>query len=336
VDTTVGRPDAVVLGEALMDLLETADVGTRDAGLPGASLNISPAQRAGNPDTVFRPAVGGAPLNVAVGVARLGGTVEFLGALGTDELGRRVRALLAAAGVGTSGCPASPEPTSLALASFTGAEPDFRFYGDPPSYAAIGAGDVDPRLVAGARTVYCGSIALLRPGPLAAARAAWSVPGPVRAFDPNVRPRLVRDPAGLRRTVEEFAATAHLVKLSAPDADALFGLDPARAAAHLRSVGADTVVVTLGAAGALLAHDTEVVPVPAPAVTAVDTTGAGDATMAGLIFALARHGLPADVEGWRGHVTFATQVGALVCEIPGGATAMPTLDAVRSRFGDVP
>jgi fructokinase len=158
----------------------------------------------------------------------------------------------------------------------------------------------------------------------------------VRAFDPNVRPRLVADMGALRGVVEEFAATADLVKLSAPDADALFGLTPQEAAAHLRAVGAATVVLTLGAAGALVAHDTELVRVPAPAVRAVDTTGAGDATMAGLLFALARGGLPGDVAGWRSHVAFATAVGALVCETPGGATAMPTIPALRARFDGLP
>ncbi|WP_344083881.1 carbohydrate kinase [Luedemannella helvata] len=323
-DTTDGSPDAVVLGEALMDLLETPDSG------PQTALASGPT------NTVFRPVVGGAPLNVAVGVARLGGRAVFLGALATDELGRRIRALLDAAGVDTAGCPASPAPTTLALASFTGAEPDFRFYGQPPSYAAIGPDDVDRRSLATARTLYCGSIALLQPGPLAAARAAWSVPGPLRTLDPNVRPRLTPDPAALRATVEEFAATAHLVKLSEPDARELFDLDPDAAAAHLRAVGAATVVVTLGAAGALVAHDTTVVRVPAPRVRAIDTTGAGDATMAGLLFALARAGLPGDASGWRSHVAFATSVGALVCETPGAATAMPTLAALRSRFPTLP
>ncbi|MFC7479302.1 carbohydrate kinase [Luedemannella flava] len=323
-DTTDPSPDAVVLGEALMDLLETPDTDSHTA------LTSEFANQDGS---VFRPVVGGAPLNVAVGVARLGGSARFLGALSADELGRRIRALLGAAGVDTTGCPTSPAPTTLALTSFTGSEPDFHFYGDPPSYAAIDAGDVVERAIAGARTLYCGSIALLQPGPLAAAREAWSVRGPLRTFDPNVRPRLTPDPAALRAVVEEFAATAHLVKLSAPDARELFGLGPEQAAAHLLAAGAATVVVTLGAAGALVAHHTTVVRVPAPTVSAVDATGAGDATMAGLLFALARAGVPDD---WRAHVAFATAVGALVCETPGGATAMPTLTAVRARFPGLP
>jgi fructokinase len=286
-------------------------------------------------ELVYRPAVGGAPLNVAVGLARLGSGVEFAGSLGDDVLGRRVRAFLADAGVSTGGLRTVPGPTTIALTSFAGAEPDFHFYGEPPSYGQFGQTDLDLSRVAGAAAVYCGSIALLCPPVLAAARAAWAVPGPLRALDPNIRPRLLGDPAAHRAVIEEFAATADLVKLSAPDATALYDADPEEVARRLREVGARAVVVTLGAAGALVAADGTWEQVQPPPVRAIDATGAGDAMMAGLLHALLTRGVPGAAPAWRDLVGFATAVAGLVCEAPGGATAMPTYDQLIARFPEL-
>jgi len=304
---------AVVMGEALVDLLET--------------------RAEGGGERVYREAVGGAPLNVAVGLARLGSSVEFVGSFGDDVLADRIRTFLDSAGVSTRGCVNAGGPTTLALTTFDGAEPDFHFYGEPPSYGRLRPADLDRDMVAGAGALYCGSIALLCPDALDAARAAWAVPGPLRTFDPNVRPRLLTDPAGYRAVVDEFAATADLVKLSAADAATLYDLEPAAAGARLLEAGAGAVVVTLGARGALVLCGSARVRVEAPAVRAVDATGAGDAAMAALVHGLLVRGRPpAEAEGWAEVAAFATAVAAMACEARGGATAMPTLEAVRKRF----
>ncbi|XTZ14062.1 carbohydrate kinase family protein [Micromonospora echinospora] len=305
---------AVVLGEALVDLLD--------------------AECAGEP--VYRQAIGGGPLNVAVGVARLGGDARFVGSLGDDVLAERIREFLTTAGVDVGATVTVPAPTALAVATFAGAEPDFRFYGEPPSYGQLTADDLDVALVAGADVLYCGSIVLLCPATLAAARRAWRLATGVRVFDPNIRPRLLSGPdalATVRQTTAEFAATADLVKLSAADADALYPGEPVeRVAAHLRDLGAGTVVVTLGARGALVAAGPDPVRVSAPTVRAVDATGAGDSVMAALVAELLADGQPRDPAGWTARVGFALRVAGLVCESSGGAVAMPTRDEVARRF----
>jgi sugar/nucleoside kinase (ribokinase family) len=315
---------AVVLGEALIDLLDGECGGER----------------------VYRQAIGGAPLNVAVGVARLGEAVEFAGSVGDDVLGDRLAGFLANAGVGTRNLIRVPTPTTLAVATFDGAEPDFQFYGEPPSYGAFGPADLDGAAVGSAGALYCGSIGLLCPRLLAAARRAWAIGGrlagpevrdrPLRAFDPNVRPRLLPDNdavLALRAVVEGFAATADLVKLSAADAQILYSGATARdAARRLREVGAGTVVVTRGAQGALVVAGDGEEAVAAPAVRAIDATGAGDSVMAALIAQLLAAGRPAGIAGWRAYVEFALRVAGLVCESRGGAVAMPTREDVRRRF----
>ncbi|BCL12738.1 carbohydrate kinase family protein [Micromonospora sagamiensis] len=305
---------AVVLGEALVDLLDSECAG----------------------EPVFRQAIGGGPLNVAVGVARLGGDARFVGSLGDDVLADRIREFLTAAGVDVRGTVTVPAPTALAVATFAGAEPDFRFYGEPPSYGQLTADDLDVALVEGADVLYCGSIVLLCPATLAAARRAWRLATGVRVFDPNIRPRLLSGPDALdtvRHTTAEFAATAHLVKLSAADADVLYPGEPVeRVAAQLRELGAGTVVVTLGPRGALVAAGAEPVRVPAPTIRAVDATGAGDSVMAALVAGLLVDGPPTEPAGWTDRAAFALQVAGLVCESSGGAVAMPTRDEVARRF----
>ncbi|MEV0716339.1 carbohydrate kinase [Asanoa sp. NPDC050611] len=303
---------AVVLGEALIDLLDGECAGER----------------------VFRQAIGGGPFNVSVGVARLGGAVSFAGSVGDDALGTRIVDYLTDVGVDDRAVVRVPVPTTLAVATFTGADPEFHFYGSPFSYSLLT--EVPRDLVAGSAVVYCGSIVLLHQEFLAAARSAWAGAGGLRVFDPNVRPSLLPTPAdvdGLRSVVEEFCATADLVKLSHADAAVLYpGLSLSSVAGDLLSSGARAVVVTRGPAGALVAFGDERVELPAPMVEAIDATGAGDSVMAALIAGLLADGAPTTVEGWSRHVSYALMVAGLVCERPGGAVAMPTRDEVAARY----
>ncbi|MBB5873116.1 fructokinase [Allocatelliglobosispora scoriae] len=313
---------AVILGEALIDLLSTAD---------GA----------------LTPVVGGAPFNVAVGLARLGTPAHLLTAVGGDTFGDRIVDYAAAAGVGVGGIVRVPAPTPLAVATYTGSEASFAFYGDPPAYGMLAPTDLDPDLLAGASVLYCGSIALLGAASLRAARHAWATPGPLRAFDPNVRPFLLPDAhaaARLRAIVEEFSAGADLVKLSLADATALYGpVPPSRVALRLLALGAGTVVVTLGAAGAMIfRHRDDAAPrpermavdyihsraesvfgLPVHPGQVIDTTGAGDSVVAALMHRMLA-GLP-DSGSWIEAVEFALRVSAHVCARRGGAVAMPTL-----------
>jgi fructokinase len=306
---------AVVLGEALIDLLE--------ADLDG--------------DLIYREAIGGGPLNVAVCATRLGGEVQYVGSLSDDILGDRLAAFLRKTGVGSRGTKRVRVPTTLAVTTFEGAEPTFTFYGEPPSYTLLEPGDIDAGLVGGASVLYAGSIGLLREPFRAAAQRAWRIPGPIRVFDPNARPTLLPDAAAvaaLREIVEEFFATADVVKLSSADAAVLYDdAEPAAAAARIRELGARAVVVTCGAKGAFVAAADGESMLPAPKVAAVDATGAGDSVMGALIRRLLADGFPAELAGWHRNVRFALAVAGLVCERQGGATAMPTNEELTARWG---
>ncbi len=306
---------AAIMGEALVDLLESHDDG----------------------HPLYRPAIGGGPLNVAVGVSRLGGDAEFIGALSDDVWGERISAFLATAGVGTAGVRRTPAPTTLAVTTFAGPEPHFRFYGEPPSYGRISPGDLDPSLVTRATVLYAGSISLLTEPFIGAALRAWALPGPLRVFDPNVRPALLPDQAAvtrLRDLVERFAATADLIKLSSADVAVLYdGIEVPETARRLRAIGAGSVVITCGPDGAWVHTGTDTAAIPAPAVNAVDATGAGDAVMAALIARMLETGAPGDTAQRLDDTRFALRVAALVCERRGAAAIMPTRDELGRRWG---
>src|SRR3954471_13035393 len=131
---------AVVLGEALIDLLEADHEG----------------------ELIYRQAIGGAPLNVAVAATRLGGDVRYVGSLSNDVLGDRLAAFLRDAGVRLKNAKRVAVPTTLAVTTFVGAEPTFTFYGEPPSYALLEPDDLDRTEIGGADVLYAGSICPLR------------------------------------------------------------------------------------------------------------------------------------------------------------------------------
>lgn len=297
-----------LLGEALWDLLDRPADGT------------------------FHPRAGGSVLNVAVGLARLGHDVEFIGAFGADVLGERLRAFLRTERVGMRCCPTVDAQTVLAVTTFDDAEPSFAFYGHPAAYRLLARSPQADAIAAGAGVVHTGSIALLAPGPLDAAVSAYRQARGVRTFDPNVRLDLVRDVPAYVRLVEDLAALADLVKLSVADAVALYP-SPAAAVERLLARGSRAVVLTAGADGARVFTDGYPLAVPSRVAQPLDTTGAGDAVMVGLISRLLVEGWPASAEDWWYTVDHAMALAAVVCGRPGGATAMPTSAELAAAVG---
>src|SRR5262249_19604068 len=140
------------------------------------------------------------------------------------------------------------------------------------------------------RALHAGSIAaFLAPGGDAVLDLIQAASGGLTVtYDPNARPRLMGDAGSARARVERIAAQADLVKVSDEDLTWLTpGEDPLDGARAWQASGAAVVVVTRGSRGALAASRAGVVEVAAPEVTVVDTVGAGDAFMSGLIDYLA-------------------------------------------------
>ncbi|MFT3662334.1 MAG: PfkB family carbohydrate kinase [Gordonia sp. (in: high G+C Gram-positive bacteria)] len=240
-----------------------------------------------------RPHVGGSPLNVAVGLARLGLPTTLHTRIGDDDHGRLIVERLRASGVRTAPGTVDGGRTSTAVATLDEhGQADYEFDLDW-SIAAPETGPV--------RVVHTGSIGAIREPGGTVARAAVRAAGPtvLRSFDPNIRPAVMGSPAEVVARVRALAADCHVVKLSdddaawlgaAADAAADGGAETARSAddvlREIAAAGVPFAVMTRGADGCTalvggVRHD-----VPGRRVEVADTIGAGDAFMAGLLYAL--------------------------------------------------
>lgn len=237
-----------------------------------------------------RTHVGGSPMNVAVGLARLGHDVQFLGRYGRDEYGRQVAAHLTGNGVRLP-FDADALPTSVAQATLdeTGAA-SYEFQLDWSL-------DVSPeridQLLRDTDALHAGSIgAMLEPGATVVGQALERARShALISYDPNCRPSIIPDSSDARARAEKIVALCHVIKASDED---LLWLYPHRsiedsARAWLKA-GARLVVVTRGVMGPwAVSRGTgrDGVEVPAARVTVADTVGAGDSFMAALLSGLA-------------------------------------------------
>lgn len=273
----------------------------------------------------FRMFPGGAPMNVAVGLARLGQPTAFVSKVSTDYFGRFLRHYLEAEHIDTRFLISDAALTTLAFVAIENNEPTFTFYGEGAADTLLTIDDLPPALFEQTRVLQIGGISLLRgstPGAILAAAERMHGHALI-AFDPNVRPALITDSASYRALLDNLFAMADLVKISAVDLDWLMPGTPLdQAAAELAARGAALVVVTRGAHGAMAVRATDSAPeafeVPGFSVTVVDTVGAGDAFNSGLVAALAErdaltraalHALPGDAI--REVLRFASATAAL-------------------------
>jgi fructokinase len=146
------------------------------------------------------------------------------------------------------------------------------------------------------------------------------------SFDPNLRPHLWEDPGALRALVQAVFPHCAVVKLAEDETELCLGqADPRCAAAALVELGVGLACITLGAQGALLQRGAEVLEVPAPRVEVVDTTGAGDGFVAGLLSRLAMLEAPLQAPSaqLREAATLACAVGARVCTRLGAVAGLP-------------
>lgn len=304
--------DLLCLGEALVDLL------------PDRRGRLEDCER-------FEPCAGGAPANVATGVARLGLRVAFQGVVGDDPFGRLLARKLAAEGVETALRLAAERPTGMWFVALD--ERGERSFFSPNARVSadklLCPADVDPALLERARWLHVGSSAHVLPAGQDALREAVRqarARGVLVSFDPNVRLHLWDDPAPLRRLCADVLPSCTLAKIAEDETALCTGEeDPPAALARLAEMGVALGCVTLGDRGSLVRRGPDVLHVPAERVEVVDTTGAGDAFVAGLLFALARAApiasLPrADLER---AVRFATRVAARVVTRVGAVAGLP-------------
>ncbi len=310
--------DVIACGEMLIDFVSTAS---------GVTLAEAPA---------FEKAPGGAPANVAVGVARLGYRAGFMGQLGDDDFGHFLANTLSSNGVDTGGLRFTAEArTSLAFVSLRAdGERDFMFYRNPSADMLWRPEDVNAPFAAGTRVFHYGSISLIsepsRSATLAALEHARAA-GALISYDPNLRLALW---PGKDAACEGMLAGwqhAQLAKVSEEELSFLSGQTDLERGAHaLWHDGLRLLVVTCGAKGCTYFTPSGRGDVPGFSVKPVDTTGAGDAFVAGLLSGLLDHDLSFEAPALAEALRLANAAGAITTTKRGAIPALPTREAARA------
>jgi fructokinase len=291
-------PAVVVAGEALADLV--------------ANYQARPPS--------FDAHLGGGPFTAARTLARLGHSTYYAGALSTDGLGTRARAMLVADGVRLDLVQLVGLPTTLATVDVgTEGGAEYRFY-----VAETAAPQLGPlSLPAGVTALHVGTLGLVLE-PMASAIEELVVSAPLDVMvviDPNCRPALIPDRAAYRARLDRLLARADLLKASVED---LAYLEPdARPAEAARRLGTPALV-TAGADGALAVTREDVVEVPARRARVVDTIGAGDAFGAAALAWWLERGLPRQLE-----VAALAEAAAFGCRVAAHVVSRPGADPPR-------
>jgi len=291
-------------------------------------VDLLPSSGAADLSFVAKP--GGAPANVAAGVARLGLKAAMITKVGEDVFGRAAVAALAATGAATDAI-TTTRAHSTALAVVTrgvGGDAEYLFYRENCADAQLDAKEIPARIIAASRVLHFGTLSLATPSSAAAQRQALSLAkagGVIVSIDPNFRSNFWRDRETMRQAGLEMIQAANIVKLSRDELRLLAGADSAKAARKLWHPDLFLLAVTDGSRGAEVFTSEESVRVPAPAVDAVDTVGCGDAFAASMLATLVRSGMQAPRgEALREMALRACAAGAIVATRPGAMETMPS------------
>jgi fructokinase len=288
-------------GEALIDMLPR----TSPAGEP-----------------CFAPYAGGAVMNTAIALARLGSASSVLTGLSSDLMGDVLRDTLRASNVNLDHAVLSDRPTTLAFVKLTNGHASYFFYDENTAGRMMTPADM-PVLPGSINAYFTGGIWLaVEPcGTALEALMVREAGSRVTMIDPNVRPSFVRDRAAYTARIDRMIGLSDIVKLSDEDAEWLYGTTDPQA---VLAKGAKVVLVTEGSKGAT-AHTTRgSVQVAAPRITVADTVGAGDTFNAGFLASLDRDGLLSKAqvaglsdEALRAALSLGTRAAAVTCSRPG-------------------
>jgi 2-dehydro-3-deoxygluconokinase len=287
--------------------------------------------------TMLEKTYGGAELNTAIGLSRLGITTQWVSRVGADSFGEEMLGVLAREGVRTDYVRTIPgRVTGLMVKERISAEEiAVGYYRAESATATMSPEDLPVELIAGARVVHLTGIGLaLGGGPEATTRGALELcraGNAICTFDPNYRRQLWSPEDARAAYATVMPAIDHLL-CNEHEVQLITGIaDVAEAASALSAQGPSTVIVKQGARGAFALIDgTEYYVPPAPVSAAVDTVGAGDAFNAGWIFGVLSSMSPLE------SLNVAAWAAARVVEHSGDYAGFPDHEMLTAGLGTPP
>ncbi|KAG0564347.1 hypothetical protein M758_8G098600 [Ceratodon purpureus] len=311
-------------GELLIDFVPTVS---------GVSLAEAPA---------FKKAPGGAPANVAVGVARLGGNAAFIGKVGDDEFGHMLADVLETNQVNVKGlCFDSHARTALAFVTLKSCgEREFMFFRNPSADMLMVPAELDEDLIRQSAVFHYGSISLIAEPSRSTHMEAMKLAkesGSLMSYDPNLRLALWPSPEAAREGILSIWNEADIVKVSDEEVTFLTNGGDDKDEAVVMSLFHDNLkllLVTDGPDGCRYYTPEFKGSVKSFKVATVDTTGAGDAFVAGLLHQLANtKNLLSNESSLRSALHFACACGAITTTERGAIPAMPDMSSAM-KFMD--
>ncbi|MDW6004364.1 aminoimidazole riboside kinase [Vibrio mangrovi] len=280
---------------------------------------------------------GGAPANVAVAISRLGGKSAFFGRVGFDPMGKFMRQTLSEESVNTEHLYLDKaQRTSTVVVDLDDhGERSFTFMVKPSADQFLTTADI-PQFHQNEWLHVC-SIALAnepsRSSTIAAIQQIKQAGGSF-SFDPNLREEVWLNPEEMIPTVMQVVRLADVVKFSEEELTLLTGTETIEEGIQaLAGFSIPLVVITLGAEGTLIVTQGEKIKVPSRSVNVVDTTGAGDAFVGGMLCRLS------EFEQWKNRetiidaVTWGNCCGGLATTQKGAMTALPARDDLLRLIG---
>lgn len=292
-----------ILGDAVVDLLPESD---------GRLL----------------PCPGGAPANVAVGIARLGGTSGFIGRVGDDPFGALMQRTLLTEGVDITYLKQDEwHRTSTVLVDLNDqGERSFTFMVRPSADLFLETTDL-PCWRHGEWLHLCSIALSAEPSRTSVFTAMTAIrhAGGFVSFDPNIREDLWQDEHLLRLCLRQALQLADVVKLSEEEWRLISGKtqNDRDICALAKEYEIAMLLVTKGAEGVVVCYRGQVHHFAGMSVNCVDSTGAGDAFVAGLLTGLSSTGLSTDEREMRRIIDLAQRCGALAVTAKGAMTALP-------------
>ena len=276
-----------------------------------------------------REFVGGAGLNVAVGLARLGIPATLIAMVGDDEAGSHIRAYLADYGVELIASPSASGSSRAVSTRSASGEPVYEF-NDAAKARSITFGEAERRAMADAALVAVSCFPFDNPEQTSALADALVAGSAMYAIDPNPRSGMMSDRAEFVRGFERLAATASFVKVGEDDATLLYGTPLDALRGRLVDLGVGAVLATEGSSGATIEAGDVVVTRPVSDLPGriVDTMGAGDATLSAVVHHIARHGVPQSTDAWTAALHEAMTIAAATVRHEGALLRVPRPEPV--------
>lgn len=279
----------------------------------------------------FTKFLGGATVNVAAGVARLGAASSFITVTGENETSEFVRNELAEEGVDLSFSQIVPkkEVSGVYVHLLENNERHFERYVDATPDIQVDFSAIKNEIIHETIVFHFCSGTLFHPTALGTTRKIvenMKKSNVLISFDANIRPLRWSSEENCRETISSFFNMVDILKLTEEE---LFFLTETTSIEDgiksMQQYNIEAILVTIGAEGTYAVLHGEVVHVPVEKVIPVDTTGAGDAFVAGILSKIYLEGHPSTKEAWIRYIALGNRLGGICATKPGALSAMPRL-----------